>query len=333
MPWPIIGHDWAVTLLRQSLAAGRVSHAYLFSGPPQVGKTTVARLFAQALNCDQPDAPCGWCPSCRKIEHNSHPDVQVITGLGAGGGLLIDQVRALRHDVSLAPYEGRYRVLILRQMDRAKPEACNALLKTLEEPPARVVLLLTAAQRDLLLPTIVSRCQCLELRPVAPGVIEQALEERGVPAPRAQLLARLSAGRVGWALLAGQDESVLRQRQQDLDQLFSLFSAGHVERLDAAWKISREGEGARRRIEVWSTCGRDLLLLHAGDSEHVVNADQLDRLVPLARALSPSQAWDLLAGLLEAAQQLEDNVNPRLALEGLLLKLPHEQPAARQEIR
>jgi DNA polymerase III subunit delta' len=330
MPWSIIGHEWAVTLLRQSFTGGRVSHAYLFSGPPQVGKTTLARLLAQALNCTGNEAPCGECASCRKIARGTHPDVQVVAGRGVGGSLLIDQVRALRRDASLAPYEARTRVLILRQMDRATPEACNSLLKTLEEPPAHLVLVLTADRRELLLPTIVSRCQCLELRPVAAAAIRQALEARGVVADRAGLLAHLAAGRVGWALLAGEDESLLRRRQQELDLLFSLFAAGRVDRLDAAWKISRDGEGARRLVEVWSTCGRDLLLLCTGDAAHVVNTDQLDRLVPLWRALSLSQAWAMLRALRETAQQLEENVNVRLALEGLLLKLPYAQPATRQ---
>jgi DNA polymerase-3 subunit delta' len=192
------------------------------------------------------------------------------------------------------------------------------------------VLVLTADRRELLLPTIVSRCQCLELRPVPEAVIEQVLAVRGVAPENAHLLARLSAGRVGWALAAARDESVLRRRQEDLDQLFSLLSSGRVDRLDVAWKMSRDGEGARRVIELWSTCARDVLLLHAGDREHVVNADQVDRLIPLARALSLARVWGLLAALREAAKQLEENVNARLALEGLLLKLPYAQPAMRQ---
>jgi DNA polymerase III subunit delta' len=328
MPWPIIGHEWAADLLSQSLAAGRVSHAYLFCGPPQVGKTTLARMLAQAFNCGRPDAPCGLCSSCGRIARDSHPDVQVIDGRGTGGRLLIEQVRALQHDASLAPYEGRRRVFILRQMEIATPEACNALLKTLEEPPARVALVLTAARREMLLPTIVSRCQVLELRGAAPVVIRQALEARGVLPAQADLIARVSTGRVGWALRAAQDESLLRQRKQDLEQLFSLLAAGPVDRLDAASKISRDLAGARRVLQVWTGCARDLLLLQDGSAGRVVNADKLERLIPLAATLSLAQAWELVTAMQEAARQLAENVNARLAIEELLLRLPYRRAAA-----
>ena len=156
MAWQTVGHDWAVTLLRRSLAGGRVAHAYLFSGPPQIGKTRLALELAQALNCAQPDPPCGRCPSCLKIARGTHPDVRLVEGEGAGGSLKIDQVRALQREAALAPYEGRYRVFILRQMDRATLEAANCLLKTLEEPPGHVVLGLTAVYPESLPLTIVS---------------------------------------------------------------------------------------------------------------------------------------------------------------------------------
>ncbi|HFD39309.1 MAG TPA: DNA polymerase III subunit delta', partial [Anaerolineae bacterium] len=140
MTWPIIGHDWAVTQLRQSLAHGRVAHAYLFCGLPQIGKTHLARLWAQALLCPQPDPPCGQCLSCQKIDHGTHPDVQVLEGQGAGRSIKIDQVRTLQREAVLLPYEGPRRVFILRDFDQATVEAANSLLKTLEEPPAHVTL-------------------------------------------------------------------------------------------------------------------------------------------------------------------------------------------------
>ena len=328
MPWPIIGHEWAADLLRQSLAAGRVSHAYLFCGPPQSGKTALARMLAQALVCAEPEPPCGRCSSCTRIARNSHPDVQVIDGRGAGGRLLIEQVRALQHDASLAPYEGRRRVFILRQMELATAEACNALLKTLEEPPGRVTLLLTAARRELVLPTIVSRCQVLELRAAPPSVIERALAERGVHAPLAHLVARLSTGRVGWALQAAQDESLLRLHKQDVDQLFGLMATDRVERIEAASKISRDLAGARRLLQVWIGCARDLILLKGNCSGMVVNADELERLVPLADTLSIAKAGELVAAMQLTAQQLAENVNARLAIEELLLRLPYRRAAA-----
>lgn len=324
MAWEIIGHDWAVALLRRSLAAGRVGHAYLFSGPPHIGKTKLALALAQALNCEQPERPCGECPSCLKVARGSHPDVRVIVGEGAGG-IKIEQIRALQREASLAPYEGRYRVLILRRIDQASNEAANSLLKTLEEPPAHVVLALTAVHPESLPLTVVSRCQSLELRPTAHHVIEAALRERGLQPAQARLLAQLSGGRVGWALSTSQDDTALDQRRHDLDQLVELLSADRVERLEFALERSRDPEAVQHQIELWTTWWRDLLLLCCQDENHVVNTDRIDNLRRMAEQITLRQTWGVLKALQTTAEQLAANVNRRLALEGLLLKLPRWQ--------
>jgi len=312
--------------LRQRLTSGQVAHAYLFSGPPQIGKTRLAVSLAQALNCTEADRPCGVCPSCRKIAQNSHPDVQVIVGQGAGGSLKIEQVRALQRDAVLAPYEGRRRVLILRRVDLASLEAANSLLKTLEEPPAHVVLILTAVDAEALPPTVISRCQRLDLRPVTTQTIEASLSARGVAAAPARLLARLSGGRIGWAFDAAADGALLRQRQQDLDQLLALLPASRVERFDLAAKASRDLDVLLRQIGTWTGWWRDLLLLCSGQERDVVNIDRIEEMKALAEPGAAPEVWAALQALQAAAAQLEANVNPRLALEGLLLKLPRWQP-------
>jgi DNA polymerase-3 subunit delta' len=319
--WGVVGHDWAVALLRSSLSAGRVAHAYLFSGPPQIGKRTLALALAQALNCAQPDAPCGRCPSCLKIARGVHPDVRLITGEGTGGNIKIEQVRALQHEAVLAPYEGRYRVFIVRQMEQATLEAANSLLKTLEEPPAQVILVLTAIHSESLPQTIVSRCQHLGLRPVATPVVEEMLRDKGVTPVQAQLLARLSGGRLGWALQAAADEDLLRQRQQGLDRLARLLTAGRVERLAFAHEASADPAAARQLVELWTCWWRDLALFGQG-AEGLVNADQAEQFKLVSDQLTLAHALGILRALQATAAQLEANVNPRLALEGLFLQLP-----------
>jgi DNA polymerase-3 subunit delta' len=296
MGWDIVGHDWAVDLLRRNLVADGLAHAYLFSGPPQVGKTTLALALAKAVNCTQSDPPCGQCDSCRKIARGGHPDLHMIVGEGAGGSIKIEQVRALRREAVLAPYEGLHRVAILRQLDKASIEAANSLLKLLEEPPRHMILVVTAAATEALPATIVSRCQRLDLRPVRTRVIEEALSERGLSLTQAGLLAGLSGGRVGWALGVAQDDAVFHQRQKDLDRLVELLTADRLARLDFASKANRDPGATRRRIEQWTLWWRDLLLL-CGKVE--------DGLV-----------------LQAAAKQLEANVNARLAMEEVLLQLP-----------
>ncbi|HSR31172.1 MAG TPA: DNA polymerase III subunit delta' [Anaerolineae bacterium] len=328
MNWQIIGHNWAVTLLRQAMAMDRVAHAYLFSGPPQIGKTRLARTLAQALNCVQPDPPCGKCSSCGKIEQDAHPDVRLIQGQGGRGSIKIDQVRALQREAVLSPYEGRYRVYILRQVDLATIEAANSLLKTLEEPPAHVVLVLTTADADLLPTTVVSRCQHLDLRPASHDTVKTSLCDRGTQKSRAKLLARLSGGRVGWALHAAQDDNVLQRRQADLAQLFRLLAMDRVERLDFAQQASRDSVSLSGMIELWTIWWRDLLLLHANGDSHIINVDRIDELRWLLSESTLPQVWGILTALQATAAQLEANVNARLALEALLFKLPRLEAKA-----
>ena len=330
MTWPLVGHDWAKDLLRHSLQAGRTAHAYLFTGPPQIGKTSLARALAQALNCPLPHPPCGKCPSCLKIAQGVHPDVRLIVGQGAGESIKIDQVRALQRDAVLAPYEGRYRVFVLRRMDLASLEAANCLLKTLEEPPAHAMLILTAVDTRALPATVVSRCQRLDLRLATQPVVQETLQEKGVVQDRALLLARLSGGRIGWALDASQDETVLNWRQKSLDQLVQLLPAGRVERFDFAWKASRDVAGARKQIDLWIGWWRDLLLLHYQHMGDVINVDRLDELRSLSGQGTERQICAALKALQTAGEQLEANVNARLVLEILMLRLPRWQlPANR----
>ncbi len=324
-PWPVVGHDWAVALLTKSMSAGRLAHAYLFSGPPQVGKTTLARALAQALNCQSPEVPCGRCSACKRIERGTHPDVRVIVGDGAGKSIKIEQMRAMQHEAMLAPYEGRRRVIVLRQMDQASLEASNSLLKTLEEPPPQVTLILTAVRSEALPRTVVSRCQRLELRPVPSGMVEAELGRRGVAETDARLLARLSGGRLGWALQAAQDGDMLRQRREGLDRLARLLNAGRVERLDAAQMLSRDVAGARQTVELWTGWWRDVLLCQSAPAhghEDFSNVDRVDEIKAVGERLPAGQALNMLETLQMVATQLEANVNPRLAMEGLMLRLP-----------
>jgi len=329
--WGVVGHDWAVALLRSGLSAGRVAHAYLLSGPPQIGKRTLALALAQALNCAAPDAPCGRCSSCLKIARGVHPDIRLISGEGPGGSIKIEQMRALQHEAVLAPYEGRCRVFVLRQMEQATLEAANSLLKTLEEPPAQVILVLTAVHAESLPRTIVSRCQHLGLRPVAAPAIEQALRDKGIVPSQARFLARLSGGRLGWALQAAADENLLHQRQQDLDLLVRLLTAGRVERLASAHEASGDPATARQLVELWTCWWRDLVLFGQG-AEGLINTDQLEQYRSVSGQLAPAHTLAVLQSLQATAAHLEANVNTRLALEGLFLQLPllasSPQPAA-----
>jgi DNA polymerase-3 subunit delta' len=319
--WQVVGHEWAVELLERSRANGRVAHAYLLIGLPQIGKTTLALNFAQALHCLGEDKPCGQCRSCLKIAHGNHPDVRIIEAVN--GTIKIDQIRSMQREVALSPHEGRWKVYVIRQVERATIEAANCLLKTLEEPPAQVIFMLTASDIDQLLPTIISRCQVLNLRPPSVLLVQKVLEGRwGVDPERAKLLARLSGGRLGWAVRASEDEAILRKRERRLDKMMELMGQGRVERLRYAQQLSQSPDGLREVLDLWLIWWRDLLLIKGGSSTEITNIDREATLRSQAQGYNLTQVRDFIEALRTAAWQLEHNANTRLTLEVLMLSLP-----------
>src|SRR5512147_1512654 len=200
--WNLIGHEWAVDMLKKHAADGTTRHAYLFAGPPGLGRRTLALRFAQALNCQTPRAPgvpCGECRDCRQIESMQHADLTVIQADSEGGTLKVDQIREARRTLTLKPYQSKFRVSIFLRFQEANDNAANALLKTLEEAPSYAVLILTADNPEQLLPTIVSRCEVLRLRPLRVEDVQRELEEKGYEARQSKLIAHISGGRFGYA--------------------------------------------------------------------------------------------------------------------------------------
>ena len=318
---PLVGHEWAQKRLLSGLASGRVSHATLIVGPPNIGKATLARFFAQALTCGETPVPCGVCRSCRRIISGNHPDVRVLDA--PDETLKIDHVRDLQRELSLSPHEGTWRVAVLCDFERASTEAANALLKTLEEPPAPVVLLLTATEANILLPTIVSRCQILSLRPLAVTEVQQALISHwGTDEIQANLLAHVSSGRLGWAVRALQDKAMLARRDECLDALASLSGKGRVDRLAYASNLSRNPKLARETLDFWMSWWRDVLLLTADAQVVLTNIDRMDSLRQHTNQVTLHQTQRVVAQLRYIISSLDQYVNPRLAMEVLLLSLP-----------
>jgi DNA polymerase III subunit delta' len=333
----VIGHEWAAELLAGAIANGRIGHAYLITGPEQVGKATLARTLAQALNCEAADGaqrPCGHCRACQLIAANRHPDVRFVSPEVSGRGKLtlkIDAIRALQQDLSLATYEARYKVAILKRFDAATEGAANAFLKTLEEPPRNVVLLLTANDADTMLATITSRCRTIGLRPLPTPLIQSSLQERWrVPTEQANLLAHLADGRLGWAVRAYEDKSILAERQQNLDQLRQALAGDRVDRFALADKLSRKPEELPDVLQTWLSWWRDATLLAQEDegartNGRVLTITNLDQQAELRQAVAHWPADHNLHSLQQtnqAIRQLRRNANARLVVEVLLLTYP-----------
>jgi len=332
--WQVIGQSRAVTLLQRNLERGSTAHAYLLVGPPHVGKMTLALNLAQALNCQEAEPPCGSCDACQKIASGKHADVQVI-GLNSGGNsndkpraeIGIDQVREVQHSSSLPPFEGRHKVFIIDGAELMSTEAANCLLKTLEEPAAGVVFILLAANDGMLPATVVSRCQRLELHPLPISQVEAVLNERrSLERQKAELLARLCHGCLGWALSAADDDSLLQRRAQLIDRLLDIADGGYEQRFDYATQLAAQFSQSRSSVQevlaLWLDWWRDLLLVKLGRHDTITNIDQETTLVDMGRGCKLAEVKSVINGIQAAGQQLKQNANPRLVLEVLMLGIP-----------
>ncbi len=296
---------------------------------------SLAINLAQALNCEAAEPPCGECDACQRIASAKHADVQVID-LESGNDaeearvrteISINQIRRLQHSASLAAFEGKYKVFIIDGAELLSIEAANCFLKTLEEPVGRVIFILLTVNESLLPATVVSRCQRVELFPLASGEVETALCSRwGVEPEEARLLARLCGGCLGWAVSAARDDGLLGQRAEWLDGLLETASADNEQRFTyVAQLVDRFSQNSglvHERLDLWLDWWRDLLLVKVGCSDAVTNVDRLATLGEMAVGYSLAEIRAFVDSIKAAGKQIRLNANPQLALEVLMLSIP-----------
>jgi len=321
----IQGQESALSILRQALTHGRLAHAYLFVGPDGVGKRLAALTLAKAMNCLAPPEAaeaCEQCSSCSKINSSNHADVLLIEP--EGDFIKIDQVRELQKRLRFRPLEGGRRACILDGADRLNEAAANALLKTLEEPPAETHLFLITARPHHLLPTILSRCQWVKFKSLARSHVAQILQSQSsLSAEQAYFYSSLSGGSASRALSLG-DRMDFQKRLDWLRAFGEVFQKSSLEILDLCEKIFKEEEEVQDLLDLWKFWVRDLLVYQVGGAEkedRFINQDCLKEIGRQARQFTFDQLQDFFRQISEIQKFISMKVNRQLALETLMLEM------------
>ena len=320
----IIGQKSIVESLRTVVKRQDISNAYLFYGPAGCGKKTLAAIFAKAINCLEKDSekkPCGKCSSCVKFENGNHPNVEWIKPDGAS--IKIKQIQQIVSDVSKKPYDLGYKTVIIENGEKMTPDAQNAFLKTLEEPPAFTVFIILAENPRTLLPTVVSRCQKFRLQPVNPEEIQAFLGKKYTGREDQIKLASVSSnGIIGKSVQMLEQPDYFKKRMQYGELISQLFK-GKLN-IGGEHEFYNNRTEAEWFVELILSFTRDgLIITEMGDlgSENIHNCDLIDIIENAAQRLTVEKLLDITDILRRTAYYLKQNVNIKGSMDAMLLNV------------
>lgn len=319
----ILGQQQPVENLRAALAHDRLHHAYLFLGPEGVGKRTIALGLARAIHCVAAHNDfCGECVNCKRISDANHPDVRVIEPLAGKKEISIQQIRDVEKELNYQSFTGGRKIVIFDPATLMNLSSQNALLKTLEEPPANSLLILIAANGGALLPTLRSRCLKMTFAPLDRRLVANYLQEKKqVKAEQAQFLAALSMGSLGLALKLN-DSKLFEKRRDWAGQLSSLRLGDYRGASDAAEKLAGNKDEALKFLQWAETFYRDILVFAAAQSnDEMINLDLLLQTEHLAVTAKIDHWLALLEQTTGAGARIQRNLNRRMVLEDLLFNV------------
>ena len=318
----IRGNQSLTEQLKAVVSDGKASHAYLFLGGAGAGKRLIANTFAKALQCEGSGMkPCGNCRSCQAFDHKNHPDVIYFQALEKPPKYTIEDVRKqIVETVDLKPFQYDRKIYIIEKADTLNVQAQNALLKTLEEPPAHVMFLLLAERAEAFLPTILSRVVTMKIRPLSEETVAEHLMGTGLPEEESHTLAAYSQGRIGQALDLMEDEAFREMRQDILGKLEALPSMAEGE----AYLMAKELEAYKsdlRFLDIMELWYRDLLTAKSlRDERYLIQKDKKDAIFRGANEPAEKLAKKA-AAVREARKRLSQNANFRLTMEVMLMDL------------
>lgn len=334
----IVGHESQLTLLEHLFRKDTIGGTYLFCGPENVGKETVALALAKALLCEVTQAPgCGTCKSCRETEALAHPDLTVLSPEGKSQTIKQEKMEELLQRARLKSYHGGWRVAVLREAHHMHHQSSPMLLKLLEEQPPRSVFILVSHKEEQILPTVRSRCKIVPFFPLSESLMEKALaKEDGLGEAQNRALRRLAGGRLGLALritrgdfLSRRDKILALLENLSFDRFSSILAA--VEGLLELAKPAKKADAAeapeagrteeRELLFALQTLLRDVWVARKGSQDLIFHGDRTDRLVKLAEKWGNAPLEALLDMMEQASRDLEFNVSLRMILEKALLNL------------
>ncbi|MFC0334205.1 DNA polymerase III subunit delta' [Paenibacillus sepulcri] len=317
----LAGQPMAKRILQHALRSGKVSHAYLFSGPPGSGRMAMAKEFAKALFCTagQGDA-CGECLACRKFDHGNQPNLHVVEP--DGSSIKIDQIRELQRELAYRSSGAERKIYIMQRAETMTPQAANSLLKFLEEPQTLVVAILLTENGQAMLPTVRSRTQWVPFMPLAPTDMLQTLVAEEVPQLLARAAVHLASGLEACRLIIQQNEFAEMRNvviQLGKDSL-TRFTAAMVSAQQQVFKTGL-GEQPQLLLSLLVLWYKDMIHFQAGRHEALVFIDQVDWIGKHAFGRSADGWVRCMEHTLEAGKRMRAHVPPQLALEQLLIRI------------
>lgn len=320
----VVGHKDIINYIRNAVEKDQVSHAYILNGERGAGKKLLANLFAATLLCEKggPD-PCNDCHSCRQAESGNHPDIIRVTH-EKPNSIGVDDIREqVNNTIMIKPYQGPYKVYIIDHADLMTPQAQNALLKTIEEPPQYAVILLLVENAEVLLPTINSRCVMLRLRYIKDILIKKYLMENlKVPDYKADLCTAFAQGNMGHAIMLANSEHFNEIREEAVQLLRNIHEMELSEIIEAVNRITAYKVEISDYLDIIMVWYRDVLLYKATrDIETVVFRDQINYIKERARMSSYEGIQLILSSFERAKSRLKANVNFELTMELLFLTI------------
>lgn len=316
----VAGHKEQMRMIKRAFDYQRFAHAYIVYGPDGVGKSVFARYMASLVLCKSDgDKPCGKCEACHKIINNIHPDVVVSQPVKKG--IIVDEIRDLIDEIHLKPYEGKYKVIIIKDVQNMTPQAQNAFLKTLEEPEEGTFIIMLTSSLETILETIRSRCQIIRLGRITEDEVRKYLIDKGVEPGKAELAAALSDGIIGNALRI-LDEGYMQLRKETIENACSIVKGNTLDVFTMYEWFNKNKSNIDDILDNMISWYRDLIILKStSDKRHIVNRDFYELLVEESQILSYNRLNVIIKIIMDTKEKLRQNVNFELAIEVMLLNI------------